>query len=263
MASATKDVPALFPRGLRRIGRFLFEWAPLIIVGALWEAASGRLVDERMFPPPSEVLYQVYTQFAHEDLFNQLGISLYRVAVGLGLSITVGVMLGIGMARLRSVENFFDIFLAMLYPIPKAGLVPLAILWFGRGTDMAIFIIFLACLLPIVLNSYNAALAVDQSLIWSAKMMGTSDRQLLWKIILPDAIPQIMTGVRQSIPIAFIALTGAEFLGSPDGVGAVIIFENQLGNYSRAFAAIVVISATAFLALQLFDRLQHRVIKWT
>lgn len=263
MAGATRELPDFLPKELRSVAGFVLEWLPLAIVAVLWELASGWAVDERILPAPSQVVFQLYDLVVHGDILYQLGISLYRVAWGLGLSITVGVLLGIGMARSDSIENFFDVFLAMLYPIPKTGLVPLAILWFGRGTDTAIFIIFLACLLPIILNSYNAAMTVDQSLIWSAQMMGTSDRKLLWKVVIPSAIPQIVTGIRQAVPIAFIALTGAEFIGSPDGVGAVILQTGQLGLYPRMFGAIVVISATAFFALQLFDRLEARVIRWT
>lgn len=262
MAGATREVPDFVPDEIQQLADFVIQWFPLLIIAFLWELASGWAVPERMLPGPTTVSVDVYEMVVHGELLWELGISLWRVAWGLGLSITVGVLLGIGMARSRSVENFFDIFLAMLYPIPKTGLVPLALLWFGRGTQMAIFIIFLACLLPIILNSYNAATSVDQSLIWSAQMMGTSERELLWKIVIPDAIPEIVTGIRQAIPFAFIALIGAEFIGAGTGVGAVILRTSQLGHYSQMFAGIVVIAATAFFVLRGFDRLEKRVIAW-
>lgn len=262
MASATRELPDVVPSTIRPAVDFVITWSPLLIVAFLWEFASGRFVSARSLPPPSIVANAFYDMVFRGDLLVHLGISLWRVGWGLAFSISIGVLLGIGMARSRSVENFFDVILAMLYPIPKAGLVPLAILWFGRGTDMAIFIIFLATLLPIVLNSYNAAMSVDQSLIWSAQMMGTSERWILWKVVIPDTIPDIVTGIRQSIPIAFIALTGAEFIGAGEGVGAVILETGQLGLYPRMFAAIVLISATAFIALRGFDRLERRVVKW-
>jgi len=264
MAGATAERSELVPDGaLGSAISFVIEWFPLVIVTALWELASGWAVAESILPPPSVVLVRTFDMLATGSVLPELLLSVYRVAWGLGLSIAVGVLLGIGMARSDSVENFFEVFLAMLYPIPKTALVPLALLWFGRGTQTAVLIIFLACLLPIILNSYNAARTVDQNLIWSAQMMGTSDRKILWKIVIPDTIPEIVTGIRQAIPIAFIALTGAELIGATDGMGAIIRSAGQLGIYPRMFAAIVLISAMAFIALRGFDRLERRVFVWT
>lgn len=274
MAGATAEVTDLFPGPLQRVVGFAIDWFPLVIVTLLWELASGWAVGASVLPPPSVVFVTTAEMLAEMSVeatavvleggdVPDLLLSLYRVAWGLGLSIAVGVLLGIGMARSDTVEDFFEVFLALLYPVPKTALVPLALLWLGRGTGTAILIIFLACLLPIILNSYNAAKTVDQNLIWSAQMMGTSDRKILWKIVVPDTIPDIVTGIRQAIPIAFIALTGAELIGASEGMGAIIRDAGQLGIYPRMFAAIVLISAAAFVALRGFGRLERRVFVWT
>ena len=263
MAGATADVTDAVPGPLQSGAQFVIDWFPVVILVGLWELASGWAVGEAVLPPPSIVLYRVWTMLATGDVLPDLILSVYRVAWGLGLSIVVGVLLGVGMARSDTVEDFFEVFLALLYPVPKTALVPLALLWLGRGTGTAVLIIFLACLLPIILNSYNAARTVDENLIWSARMMGTSDRRILWKIVVPDTIPEIVTGIRQAIPIAFIALTGAELIGASDGMGAIIRDAGQLGVYPRMFAAIVLISAMAFTGLRGFDRLKRRVIVWT
>lgn len=269
MSSARLELPAL-PMRIVAILEAGFRWFPLVILLGLWELASGWAVGAQVLPPPSVVFLRLSGMLVESvwplrlgDVFSDLLISLYRVVWGLGLSIAVGVLLGIGMARSESAENFFEVFLAMLYPIPKTALVPLAILWLGRGTETAVLIIFLACLLPIILNSYNAARQVDQSLIWSARMMGTSDRDLLRKVIIPDTIPEIITGIRQAIPIAFIALTGAELIGASEGMGAIILEAGQLGTYPRMFGAIVIISSVSYVALRGFTRLEERVIVWT
>nr|WP_305148899.1 ABC transporter permease subunit [Halobellus inordinatus] len=179
------------------------------------------------------------------------------------MSILVGVLLGVGMARSDPVENFFDIFLSMTYPIPKTALVPLAILWLGVGTKTAILIVFLACLLPIVLNANNAAENVDQNLVWAAQMMGTDERSILYKIVFPATIPEIMTGVRQAVPIAFIALVSAELIASNAGMGYLILTSGQIGNYPTMFANIVIISAVAFVAVRAFEEARGRLLVWT
>lgn len=270
MSGARIDLPAR-PTGTLQAGlEVVVHWFPLVILLGLWELASGWVVGAQVLPPPSIVLVRLSSMLVESVWPLELGsavphlvISLYRVAWGLGLSIAAGVLLGVGMGRSDTVEDFFEVFLALLYPVPKTALVPLAILWLGRGTETAVLIIFLACLLPIVLNSYNAARQVDQSLIWSAQMMGTSDRDVLRKVVIPDTIPDIITGIRQAIPIAFIALTGAELIGASEGMGAIILEAGQLGTYPRMFGAIVMISAVSYSAVRGFARLEERVIVWT
>ena len=264
MAGATtSQVSGVFPQTFQPAVEFVIRWFPLVIVAVLWELSSGWFVAESILPGPIAVFTQWGHMLADGGLLVHLGISLYRVSIGITLSISVGVLLGVSMARSTSVENFFDVFLALLYPVPKTALVPLSLLWLGRGTGTAILIIFLACLLPVILNSYNAARSVDQSLIWSAQMMGTSNRRILWKIIIPDTIPQIVTGIRQAIPIAFIALTGAELIGASDGVGYLILDYGSLGIYPQMFGALLTISLTAFFALRGFDYIERKVFVWT
>ncbi|WP_144900774.1 ABC transporter permease [Halobellus captivus] len=263
MGHATSQRIETLPAPLQGIVQTIFDWIPLGILVVLWEFASGTFVAESILPPPTIVLSRIVELIVTGDVFSHLFISLFRITVGLGLSILVGVLLGIGMARSKPVENFFDIFLSMTYPIPKTALVPLAILWLGVGTETAILIVFLACLLPVVLNAYNAANDVNQSLVWAAQMMGTSERAMLFKVVFPATIPEIMTGIRQAVPIAFVALVSAELIASNQGMGYLILTSGQIGNYPRMFANIVIISAVAFVAVRGFEEARNRVLVWT
>ncbi|WP_436348232.1 ABC transporter permease [Natronorubrum sp. FCH18a] len=251
------------PEPLWRIGRFIFEWVPLLIFAGLWKFASGTIVNENILPSPTEVALATWELMIAGDVIPHLQISLYRVGVGLALSISVGVLLGVGMARSKPVENVFEVFLALVYPIPKAALVPLAILWLGVGTETAILIVFLACLLPIVLNSYNAAQNIDRNLIWSAQMMGMPSWKIPLKVVIPATFPSILTGIRQAIPIAFIALVSAELIASNEGVGFEILRYSQVGAYTKMFAVLVVISAAAFFAVRGYEWTERRLIRWT
>ncbi|MFC6723862.1 ABC transporter permease [Halobium palmae] len=262
MAHADLTAPETIPEPLQGAVAFVVRWIPLLVLAAGWELVSGWMVPEAVLPGPIAVFAETADLVASGEVFADLFLSVFRVAVGLGASILIGVALGIGMARSEPVENVFDVFLSLLYPIPKTALVPLAILWLGVGTSTAVLIVFLACLLPIVLNSYNAASDVDRNLIWSAQMMGTDGRRLLWKVVFPATIPEIMTGVRQAIPIAFIALVSAELIASNAGIGHLILAAGQIGNYTQMFAAIVVVSATAYAAVRGFEVLESRVMVW-
>ncbi|SEV80408.1 ABC transporter permease [Natrinema salifodinae] len=251
------------PAPFRRVAWFVVEWIPLVIVAGLWELASGTVVSSEILPPPTAVFRVTWDLLASGQVLPHLQMSLYRIAVGLGLSIAVGVALGVGMARSKPIENVFEVFLALLYPIPKAALVPLAILWLGVGTETAILIVFLACLLPIVLNSYNAARDVDRNLIWSAQMMGMPSWKIPIKVVVPATIPSILTGIRQAIPIAFIALVSAELIASNQGIGFEILRYGQIGNYTSMFAVLVIISGAAFFAVRGYEWLERKVVRWT
>lgn len=262
MAYADFTPPKIGPEPLHGVVGFVVRWIPLLVVVGLWELASGWMVAEAVLPGPVAVFGETWHLVVSGDVLPDIALSLFRVVVGLGLSVAFGVVVGIGMARSKPVENVFDVFLSLLYPIPKTALVPLAILWLGVGTSTAVLIVFLACLLPIVLNSYNAAGDVDRNLVWSAQMMGTSDRRILWKVVAPATIPEIMTGIRQAIPIAFIALVSAELIASNAGIGHVILAAGQIGDYPKMFAAIVVVSAVAYATVRGFERFEARVMVW-
>lgn len=262
MATAAARSLDAVPAPFRGPVRFVVEWIPLGIVVVLWAVASGTVVSEAVLPDPVSVGVTLVDLLVSGTVLPHLGVSLYRVTIGLTLSIAVGVLLGIGMARSDPVENFFDVFLAMTYPIPKTALVPLAVLWLGTGSSSAILIVFLACLLPIVLNSYNAAGSVDRNLVWSARMMGTDGWRLLAKVVVPATIPEILTGIRQAIPIAFIALVSAELIAAREGIGHLILTSGQIGNYPTMFANIVLISAVAYVAVRGYEVTRARVLRW-
>lgn len=238
------------------------RWLPLAIVVALWAFASGRFVSPTFLPSPALVFTEAWNYATNPEFLYNLGVSLYRVGIGLGLSIVIGVTVGVSMAWSDSIENLIDVPLTITYPIPKSALVPLAILWFGSGTQTVLFVVFLGSILPIVLNSYNAANNVDENLIRSAMMMGVSDRDILRKIIYPASIPAIFTGIRQAIPISFIVLINGELLAADVGIGSMILRFGQLGLYEPMFAIIILFSIVAYVAVRVFEWIREKVLVW-
>src|SRR5262249_58980163 len=112
------------------------------------------------------------------------------------LGVVGGVLLGFGRAATRHVRNFFDPLLSLVYSLPKTALVPLTMVWFGLTHQAAILVIFLACLLPMVVNTYHGVRGVDRVLLWSAQSLGTSERRLFARVVVPAAMPSIVNGVR-------------------------------------------------------------------
>ncbi len=178
--------------------------------------------------------------------------TLYRVLVGLGLAIIVGLPLGILMARWKPIENFFMPLVSALMPIPSLAWVPVFILWFGLGNTVAILIVFYAALFPMLLNTWSGVRAVNPLWLRAAGAMGADERALFWKVMVPGASPFIITGVRQAFLRAWIAVIGAEFLAASDwGLGWVIFDAKEFLNADLMLASLVVIGGIGFA----FERL--------
>ena len=245
-----------------RIAHTLWRFTPLLILAAAWEAISRLgLVSEFALPPFSDVVVS-FSRLADEGLWSHTLMSLYRGTTGFAIAVVVGSLAGILMAWYRPVHILVNPLLRCLYPMPKSALIPLTIMWIGLGDTSKITLIFIGCLLPIVLSSYNAARGVDQVLLWSARGMGASEREVLWEVVVPSALPEIMSGVRVALALAFILLVSGELIIANNGIGYLIDLLGEGGDYSGMFAGVATISAIGFFADRGYVALTRRFLAW-
>src|SRR5207342_2047031 len=191
--------------------------------------------------------------------------TLYRVVIGFGCAIAIGLPLGVMMGRFRPVENFVLPLTSALMPIPSLAWVPVFILWFGLGNTVSVLIVFYAALFPMLLNTWSGVRSVNPIWLRAAGAMGANERALFWKVIVPGASPFIITGLRQAFLRAWIAVIGAEFLAASDwGLGWVIFDAKEFLNADVMLAALAVIGAIGFV----FERLvfgsieRATVVRW-
>jgi NitT/TauT family transport system permease protein len=178
--------------------------------------------------------------------------TLYRVLVGMGFAVAIGLPLGILMGRFRPVESFFLPLASALMPIPSLAWVPLFILWLGLGNATAIGIVFYASLFPMLLNAWSGVRAVNPIWLRAGSAMGAGERALFWKIIIPGAFPFLITGLRQAFLRAWIAVVGAEMLAASDwGLGWVIFDAKEFLKADVMLASLAVIGLIGFA----FERL--------
>lgn len=245
-----------------RVAYTLWRFTPLLILAALWEAVSRLgLVSEYALPPFTDVV-GAFARLAEEGLWSHTGQSLYRGATGFACAVVVGTLAGILMAWYRPVHILVNPLLRCLYPMPKSALIPLTIMWIGLGDTSKITLIFIGCLLPIVLSSYNAARGVDQILLWSARGMGANEREVLWEVVVPAALPEILSGIRISLALAFILLVSGELIIANNGIGYLIDLLGEGGDYAGMFAGVVTISAIGFLADRGYVTMTRRILAW-
>jgi NitT/TauT family transport system permease protein len=225
----------------------------LLIAAALYEAvARTGYFPQALMPTLPQVGSTLLAALLDGTMLTHAAATMYRVMVGLGLAVAVGLPLGILMARFKPIENFFMPLVSALMPIPSLAWVPVFILWFGLGNTVAILIVFYAAMFPMLLNTWSGVRAVNPLWLRAAGAMGANEQALFWKVMVPGASPFIITGLRQAFLRAWIAVIGAEFLAASDfGLGWVIFDAKEFLNADLMLASLVVIGGIGFA----FERL--------
>jgi NitT/TauT family transport system permease protein len=241
----------------------LIRYAPLLLLAAAWELISRLgLIDPDVLPPPGAVLRAWVQLLGDGDLAVNGLSSLQNLAAGLVLAIVAGVVLGVLMAWYRPIEILVHPLIRVLYPLPRSALIPVMILWFGLGAASKIAAVFLGCLLPVVIGAFNGARGVEQVLIWSACAAGATSGEVLWDVVVPAAMPEILAGIRNALALSFVLLVAAELLISQRGMGYLISSFGESGAYDAMFAGVLTVAAVGFLADRLYLLLMGWVLRW-
>src|SRR6202008_354931 len=196
------------------------------------------------------------------DLVTNGAVSLYRGGAGLGLAIVIGAVLGIVMAWWRPVRVAIEPLVEIFYPVPKSALIPVTALWLGLGDGSKILLIFLGCMLPVTLGAFNGARGSDRVLVWSARSMGASRLRMLWDVVLPSAMPELLNGIRTALALAFILLVSSELIVAQKGFGYLIGFLGASGSYEGMYAVVFTVAFLGFAADRIYQMFVHRVLLW-
>jgi NitT/TauT family transport system permease protein len=247
----------------RRWAQGALRLLPLIIVLAAWQAASASgVLPKSLMPSFAAVVLALEGLLYSGELASNTLASFARAGAGFGIAVAVGVSLGILMARVRVVQLAVEPILLLIYPVPKPALIPLFMIWLGIGNFSKIAVIALGCLLPIVVATFNGARSVDTVLLWSARARGTSERRLLWRVVLPASLPQIAAGVRTAIAIAIILLVSSEFISSDAGLGYLIFAYGGVGADDAMLAVVLYLAILGYLLDRLYLLGLRRAMSW-
>ncbi len=239
------------------------RYSPLLIIALAWELAPRLgLVSDTLLPPFSSILIDGASLFRTDEIYHHIAASLFRAFSGLGIAILFGIPAGTLMAFYKPVRIVLNPIVQIFYPMPKSALIPVMIIWLGIGSASKIVLIFLGCMLPVVISSYNGARGVDQVYIWSARSLGATDREILWEIVLPAAMPTILNGIRTALAICFVLLVSSELLISTEGLGYLIGLLGENGVYTKMFAVIFIVIAMGFSADRLYLAVSRRMLVW-
>jgi len=241
----------------------LIRYSPLIILALAWEISSRLgLVSELALPPLSDVIRAWIGLIKDGELVSNGLASIYRAAAGLGLAIVVGGLIGIAMAWFRPVNVLIAPIVEIFYPLPKSALIPVTVIWLGFGDGSKILLIFLGCMLPVTIGAFNGARAAEQHLVWSARSMGASRLRMMWDVVVPSAMPELLNGVRTALALSFILLVSSELIVAQKGFGYLIGFLGANGTYDAMYAVVLTVAFLGFAADRAYMLITRRVLAW-
>jgi ABC-type nitrate/sulfonate/bicarbonate transport system permease component len=243
-----------------RSGAGIFSILLLLIA---WEAfARSGKVTAFMLPPFSAVAERIYADAVSGELWRNLGLTMYRALTGFVIAAIGGVALGAMMACNKLVRWFFDPIISVGFPMPKIAFLPIIILWLGLYDVSKISVVVFDAIFPVVTATLAGLAGVEKELIWSGRNMGASERELMWQVALPAALPQILTGLQVALPIALILAIIAEMAMGGYGLGGAMMSASRFADSRGVFAGIVEIAIVGYGLIKALALIRSRLLVW-
>jgi NitT/TauT family transport system permease protein len=243
-----------------------------VIVGiALWQFAYEGLARTRFFrayaihhflSSPWQVIQTFGELCQSGELFRHSYFSLLEFVYGFLLAIVIGIPIGFIMATVKKINHYLDPWVSCLYATPLVALAPVIMVWFGLGIFPNSLVVFLGAVFPILLNTYTGIKAVRENLIEVVRAFGGSPSQIFLKVMIPDATPAIITGIRLAVGRAVISVVVAELFGAEAGLGFMVYFYSQRFLPGPVFVGIVVLVMFGILSFLALEKLQGWLSPW-
>lgn len=233
----------------------------LLLIAWEWLATSGKFTPFQL-PALSRVLARVGEDITTGEFFINTGLTLYRTLAGFLIAAVGGVILGMAMSRLKIARWFFDPIVSVGFPMPKIAFLPVIVLWLGVYDVPKITMIVFDAIFPVIAATVIAIQGVERELLWSARNMGANEREVLWQVVLPAALPQIMTGLQVALPLALIVAVVTEMLMGGYGLGGAMMTASRFANSVGVFAGIVEIAVVGYVLVKGMAMLRRRLLIW-
>ena len=234
----------------------------LAVVLSAWQV-GGQRIDSVLFTTPTAVAAAAAQMLASGELWTYLWPSLVVLIVGLAISAVAGIAVGLLLARFWVMDVAFDMYITFLYSTPTVALVPLIVLWVGFEFTAKVVILFLFAFFPLVINTYQGVKHVDPRLLEVGRAFRCSERQLWSNIVLPAALPFIVTGLRLAVGRGLIGMVLADLYTAISGIGYLIVRSASTYRVDKMFVPIVVLGLLGITLTALLRAAERRVAPWT
>jgi len=246
----------------RRVAEIIIGAIPILMLLGLWEYLTvTKIAPPTLLPSPGAVFMRFVQLLGDSNFLGHAGVTLYRLFCGFGLAVIVGVGLGIAGVGSPLIGSLLRPVIRVLAPVPKIALYPAFMLTLGFDHASKIALVFADAMFPILLATYQGALAVDTKLVWSARAMGMSRTKALFTVVLTAALPSILTGCRIGLIISCIVVFLSEMISSTDGLGHLLVRAARNFQTVDMFVPIIAISALGLLLNAGFNALRTRLLR--
>ena len=250
-------------RLIGRLGKIVPPLAVMAAVVAVWWLLVVK-TESAIFPTPWQVVSGAWELAEDGTLWEHIGASLFRVGVGFGLAVLVAVPLGLWMGWVSAAYRTLNPIFQMLRPISPIAWIPIAILWFGVGDVSPIFLIFIASVFPMIVQTTSGVHTIERRYLRAAANFGVSRSVLFRRVVIPAVLPEIIVGMRIGIGVAWLVVVAAEMIALRSGLGYMIMDSRNAGNrYDLVIAGMIIIGAIGLLLdgiTRLLERL--RTVRW-
>ncbi|KAA8727278.1 MAG: taurine ABC transporter permease TauC [Ewingella americana] len=262
VAATRRSWWARIPRNVR------LSIATLLVLLVVWWAVTAlKLISPLFLPAPQQVLHQLYViaspqGFMDATLWQHLAASLTRILIALLAAVVIGVPVGIAMGLNDTVRGILDPLIELYRPVPPLAYLPLMVIWFGIGETSKILLIYLAIFAPVALSAVAGVRSVSQVRVRAAQALGASKLQVLRYVVLPSALPEILTGIRIGLGVGWSTLVAAELIAATRGLGFMV---QSAGEFLATDVVIAGISVIALIAFSLeigLRALQRKLTPW-
>jgi len=249
-------------RRRRMLAIILIRVVSLATVLIAWQW-FGADINPALFTTPAAVGRAAVTMIGSGELWNYLWPSLIVLAIGLALASIIGIAVGLVLARFWVIDVAFGVYITFLYSIPTVALVPLIVLWAGFETTAKVIILFLFAFFPMAINTYQGVKNVDPRLLEVGRAFRCSERQLWANIVLPGALPFIITGLRLAVGRGLIGMVLADLYTAVSGIGYLIVRAAGTYQVDKMFVPIVTLGVLGVALTALLRLLELKVAPWT
>jgi len=235
----------------------------ILFIVILWEIVSQyQLVNPVFLPPFSKVISTFFIKIIDTTFLIDVIMTIVRCLVGFTIASLVGIFIGLLMGQSKKIYYLLEPLVEILRPIPSAAIIPVAILFLGIDNEMKIFVIFFACLWPILINSMDGARSIDPLIIATAHTFDLNQKDFLLKIVIPASTPGIITGMRISLAISLILAVTVEMIAGNNGLGFYILDMERSFKFPDMYAGIVFIGLLGYTLNNIFLKLTANIMKW-
>jgi NitT/TauT family transport system permease protein len=250
-------------RGFEPRMRPALAWLALASILVLWQIGSSvGVISDLTLPSPLRIATAIGDLVRSGELWGHLAASAGRIAGGFTLGFSTGLVAGLAIGIFTVSRSIGLPVVSALFPIPKIALLPLFILWFGIGEWSKIVTIAFGVFFPTVVATYGAVDSVPRNLVRMGQSFGLEPAAITTKILLPGALPGVLSGARIATSIALILVVAAEMIGAERGIGALILTSGHLMMTDRLLAGVVILSALGLLVAWALGALERRLLRW-